>query len=188
MTTSIKRQCLVAVGCLATAGGLLPLAGIAQERAEGSSGAQLEVDNAVWGPLVATDSKAYPGSMCQASGSAQSMYYSSTTVANRTSETRSVVCPIVRDNLIEPWLRVVVHVRDRHSTQDITCIARAREADGTGGADQSMQTSGEGFEVLSVGDLSAPDFGPYVLVCQLPPMEEVNQPSYISSYRVTEPE
>jgi len=97
-----------------------------------------------------------------------------------------VVCPIVRDNLDQGWQRIHVFVRDRHSTRDIECIAQARETNGSPGAQLSVASSGEGFQMLTVGPIAAPQSGPYVLVCQLPAME-ANLPSYISSYRVYEP-
>ena len=145
---------------------------------------------AAQGPVLAAaspDAKMYPGSMCQVSGSSQSLYYSSAVIANRTASSVSVVCPIVRDNLEQGWQRIHVFVNDRHSTRDIECIARALEADGSHGASTSVQSSGTIPQMLTLGPVAAPQHGPYVLVCQLPPMEEPNQPSYISSYRVYEP-
>jgi hypothetical protein len=50
----------------------------------------------------AQDAKTFPGSMCQASGSSQNLYYSSSVVANRAASTQSAVCPIVRDDVTRP--------------------------------------------------------------------------------------
>jgi hypothetical protein len=132
-----------------------------------------------------------PGSACQASGSAQDLYYSGVSVANRNNTTSSAVCPIARQNGAQGWLAIAVFVRDRHSTQDITCVAQARDltgAAGTGWSD-TQSTSGEGDQTLVFGapGVGLPPFGPYTVVCSLPPMEEVNQPSYIASYIVAEP-
>jgi hypothetical protein len=131
----------------------------------------------------------FPGSSCQASGSAQALYYSGVIVANRGNSTRSAVCPIVRGNGLEAWLEIVVSVRDRHSTLDITCIAQARNATGAAAWSETRSTAGEGEQTLFFGapGVGLPDVGPYVVVCSLPPMEEVNQPSYIASYSITEP-
>ena len=133
----------------------------------------------------------FPGSLCQASGSTQDLYYSGVSVANRANSTNSAVCPIVRSNGLEAWLEIVVSVRDRHSTQNITCVAQARSAMGTAGTgwSETQSTVGEGEQTLVFGapGVGLPDVGPYVVVCSLPPMEEVNQPSYIASYSITEP-
>ena len=133
----------------------------------------------------------FPGSSCQASGSAQDLYYSGVIVANRGNSRRSAVCPIVRGNGLEAWLEIVVSVRDRHSTLDITCVAQARNAMGAAGSgwSETQSTAGEGEQTLFFGapGVGLPDVGPYVVVCSLPPMEEVNQPSYIASYSITEP-
>ena len=94
-------------------------------------------------------------------------------------------------NGLEAWLEIVVSVRDRHSTLNITCVAQARNAMGTAGTgwSESQSTVGEGEQTLFFGapGVGLPDVGPYVVVCSLPPMEEVNQPSYIASYSITEP-
>jgi hypothetical protein len=139
----------------------------------------------------AQEIQTFPGSSCQASGSAQDLYYSGVSIANRGDSTRSAVCPIVRSNGLEAWLEIVVSVRDRHSTLNITCIAQARNAMGTAGTgwSEAQSTVGEGEQTLFFGapGVGLPDVGPYVVVCSLPPMEEVNQPSYIASYSITEP-
>ena len=139
----------------------------------------------------AQEIQAFPGSSCQASGSAQNLYYSGVSVANRGNNTRSAVCPIVRSNGTEAWLEIVVSVRDRHSTLNITCVAQARNAMGAAGTgwSETQSTAGEGEQTLVFGApaIGLPDYGPYVLVCSLPPMEEVNQPSYIGSYSIEEP-
>jgi len=130
----------------------------------------------------------YPGSSCQASGSAQDLYYSGVTVANRGNSTRSAVCPIVRADVLDAWTLIQVYVHDRHSSQNVTCVAQARHQDGTAAWSQTESTAGEGAQSLFFGPPAGavPNFGPYVIVCSIPPMEEVNQPSYISSYVVEE--
>ena len=130
----------------------------------------------------------YPGSSCQASGSTQDLYYSGVTVANRGNGTQSAVCPIVRANVTDAWTVIQVYVRDRHSTQNITCVAQARHQNGTAAWSETRSTAGEGEQALFFGAPggAVPNFGPYVIVCSIPPMEEVNQPSYISSYVVEE--
>ena len=79
----------------------------------------------------------------------------------------------------------------RHSTQDISCVAQARDLAGTAGTGWSDTQSsvGEGDQTLVFGapGIDLPDYGPYTVVCSLPPMEEVNQPSYIASYVIVEP-
>jgi hypothetical protein len=133
----------------------------------------------------------FPGSLCQVSGSTQDLYYSGAAIANRGNSTSSAVCPIVRGNSLEGWLEIVVSVRDRHSTLNVTCVAQARNAMGIAGSgwSQTRSTVGEGDQTLFFGapGVGLPDVGPYVVVCSLPPMEEVNQPSYIASYSITEP-
>jgi hypothetical protein len=137
---------------------------------------------------AAQEVNSYPGSSCQASGSAQDLYYSGVTVANRGNAVRSAVCPIVRANVTDGWTVIQVYVRDRHSTQNITCVAQARHQDGTAAWSQARSSMGEGDQTLffPAPGGAVPNFGPYVLVCSIPPMEEVNQPSYISSYVVEE--
>jgi len=132
-----------------------------------------------------------PGSSCQASGSAQDLYYSGVSVANRGNNTRSAVCPVERHSPTDPWQLIAVFVRDRHSSQNISCVAQARDLYGVAGSgwSETQSTSGEGDQMLSFNAPGAaiPDYGPYVVVCSLPPMEEVNQPSYISSVAIVEP-
>jgi hypothetical protein len=130
----------------------------------------------------------FPGSACQASGSAQDLYYSGTNVANRTDATNSAVCPVTRRNGTAPWINIGVFVRDRHATLNITCTAEARSLTGTGGWSQTLSTSGEGEQTLmfQAPALPVPQYGPYVVVCSLPPMV-ANAPSYISAYGVIEP-
>jgi hypothetical protein len=139
----------------------------------------------------AQEFQTFPGASCQVSGSTQNLYYGGIVVANRGNSTKSAVCPIVRRNPTEGWLRIAVYVRDRHSTQDITCVARARDVNGTPGTgwSETQSTAGEGNQVLFFGPPGAvlPNHGPYTVVCSLPPMEEANQPSYIASYVIVEP-
>jgi hypothetical protein len=135
----------------------------------------------------AQDAKTFPGAQCQASGSAQNLYYSFSEIANRTAATQSAVCPIVRDNITQPWQRLAVRVRDRHDTQNITCVAYSQDFDGTTVWSQSQSSAGVGFATLVFNVPVEQDFGSYSLVCQLPPMQLVNQPSYISTYFIQEP-
>lgn len=132
----------------------------------------------------------FPGSACQASGSAQDLYYSGTIVANRTDATNTAVCPVTRSNGTAPWINIGVFVRDRHATLNITCTAEARSLAGTAGVgwSQTLSTSGEGEQTLmfQAPALPVPQYGPYVVVCSLPPMV-ANVPSYISAYGVIEP-
>lgn len=133
----------------------------------------------------------YPGSSCQASASAQDLYYSGQVIANRTAATKSAVCPFVRTNGVAGWNWIQVFVRDRHSTQNVTCVAQARDLFGTPGVGWSDTRSsvGEGDQTIFFpGPGVAPPFGgPYTITCSIPPMEEANQPSYISSLRIAEP-
>jgi hypothetical protein len=138
----------------------------------------------------AADNKTFPGSFCQSDGSQQTLYYSGVegmTIANRTNQARSAVCPIVRDNTTQAWLRLRVTVRDRHSTQDVRCVAHSTPPDGSGGWAQTQTTVGEGFATLNYGAIGAAPGGVYSVVCQLPAMEKVNQPSYVASYELIEP-
>ena len=143
------------------------------------------------GSAKAQQVHSFPGSTCQASGSAQDLYYSGTTVANRTGATNNAVCPVVRSRGTAPWLSLAVFVRDRRATQDIVCVAEARALSGVAGEgwSQTLTTSGEGDQVLMFGapdDGAVPAYGPYVVTCSLPPMVG-NAPSYIASYGVIEP-
>jgi hypothetical protein len=135
--------------------------------------------------------RTFPGSSCQASGSAQDLYYSTVSVANRGNGTNSAVCPIVRANPLAGWTAIAVVVNDRHSTQNITCVAEVRDVTGTAGTgwSETQSTAGEGIQALYFGPPggAVPDYGPYVVVCSIPAMEEVNQPSFISSYIIAEP-
>jgi hypothetical protein len=132
-----------------------------------------------------------PGSSCQASGSAQDLSYSTVSVANRGAATRNATCPIERENPLAAWSWIAVVVNDRHSTQNITCEAEVRDATGTAGTgwSETHSTAGEGVQVLVFGPPggTVPDYGPYVVSCSIPAMEEVNQPSFISSILVAEP-
>jgi hypothetical protein len=137
----------------------------------------------------AQEFQTFPGSACQASGSTQDLYYSANTIANRNNSTSSAVCPIVRTNPTSPWLLIHVYVRDRHSTGNVTCVAEARSLTGALTWTQTRSTNNEGEFTLVFGapGVDPADFGPYVVICSLPPMEELNQPSYISSYLIAEP-
>jgi hypothetical protein len=132
-----------------------------------------------------------PGASCQASGSSQDLSYSGVLAANRGNSTRSAVCPIVRSNGTEAWSLIAIYVRDRHSTANVSCVAQARDLSGTAGTGWSdtQSSAGEGDQVLLFAAPGAdlPDYGPYAVVCYIPPMEEVNQPSYIASYVIVEP-
>ena len=132
----------------------------------------------------------FPGSSCQASGSAQDLYYSGVSVANRNGSTSSAVCPLVRANGTAPWLAIAVFVRDRHATQEISCVAQARDLTGVAGSgwSETKSTSGEGDQTLVFGAPGAalPPYGPYVVICSLPPMVD-NVPSYIASLALVEP-
>jgi hypothetical protein len=133
----------------------------------------------------------FAGSACQGSGSAQDLYYSDGSIANRTDAANSAVCPLARRNPIGGWLAIVVFVRDRHSTQNVTCVARSRDVFGTAGTgwQETRSSNGEGDQslVFSPHGGTVPLYGPYSITCSLPAMEEVNQPSYISSYVLVEP-
>jgi len=133
----------------------------------------------------------FPGSSCQASGSAQDLSYSGVLAANRGNSTRSAVCPIVRSNGTEAWSLIAVYVRDRHSTANVSCVAQARDLSGAAGTGWSdtQASAGEGDQVLifAAPGSDLPDYGPYTVVCSIPAMEEVNQPSYIASYVIVEP-
>src|SRR5687767_3794798 len=124
----------------------------------------------------ADEIQTFPGSACQASGSAQDLYYSSVSVANRGNGTRSAVCPIVRTNGTAAWVQIHVFVRDRHSTGNVTCVAEARSLTGVLSWTQTRAAVGEGEQTLIFNAPAAavPDYGPYVLICSIPPMEEVN--------------
>lgn len=132
----------------------------------------------------------FPGSSCQASGSAQDLYYSGVAVANRNDSTSSAVCPLVRTNGTKAWRAIVVFVRDRHASQDISCVAQARDLTGVAGSgwSETKSTSGEGDQSLVFGapGVALPPYGPYVVTCSLPPMVD-NLPSYIASIVLAEP-
>jgi len=131
-----------------------------------------------------------PGSACQASGSAQDLYYSGVNVANRTDGQASAICPVARRNGTQGWSAIAVFVRDRHSTQDTTCVAQAKDLTGVAGSgwSETKSSSGEGEQVIVFGPaVGAPPYGPYAISCSIPTMEEAGVPSYISSYVVVEP-
>lgn len=132
----------------------------------------------------------FPGSSCQASGSAQDLYYSGVAVANRNGSTSSAVCPLVRARGTAGWLAIAVFVRDRHATENISCVAQARDLTGVAGSgwSETQSTSGEGDQTLVFGapGVALPPYGPYVVTCSLPPMVG-NVPSYIASIVLVEP-
>jgi hypothetical protein len=132
----------------------------------------------------------FTGSSCQASGSAQDLYYSGVSVANRNDSTSSAVCPLVRANGKAGWWAIAVFVRDRHATQNVSCVAQARDVTGVAGSgwSETQSTSGEGDQTLVFGapGTALPPFGPYVVTCSLPPMVD-NLPSYIASIVLVEP-
>ena len=101
----------------------------------------------------AQEVQTFTGSSCQASGSAQDLYYSGVSVANRNGSTSSAVCPLVRANGTADWLAIAVFVRDRHATQNISCIAQARDPSGVAGSgwSETQSTAGEGDQVLVFG-------------------------------------
>jgi|SRR5262245_38410973 len=131
-----------------------------------------------------------PGSSCQASSSVQDLYYSGVAIANRQDHTISAVCPLVRTKGTANWWAIAVFVRDRHETQEITCVAEARDVTGVAGSgwSETQSTSGTGDQKLVFGAPGAalPPYGPYVVTCSLPPMVD-NVPSYIASIVLVEP-
>ncbi len=134
----------------------------------------------------AEDGKSFPGILCQASGSAQDLSYSTTSVANRNATTSSAVCPIVRDVMGEPASSIEVELRDRHEVQNIQCTAYSVSTTGTAAWLQTLSTAGTGFQTLSFDAIEASDWGAYSLVCALPGMTD-NVPSYLATYRISEP-
>ncbi len=138
----------------------------------------------------AQEVQTFTGSSCQASGSAQDLYYSGVSVANRNGSTSSAVCPLVRSNGAAPWWAIYVFVRDRHETQEISCVAQARDLTGVAGSgwSETQSTSGTGDQALVFGapGTALPPYGPYVVTCSLPPMVD-NVPSYIASIVLVEP-
>ena len=102
-----------------------------------------------------------PGSACQASGSAQDLYYSGVTIANRTNGQASAICPIARRNGTQGWAAIAVFVRDRHSTENVTCVSQAKDLTGAGGWSETKSSSGEGEQTLVFGPaVGAPLYGP----------------------------
>jgi len=146
-----------------------------------------------WGSNAHADQTTYPGSACQATGSSQDLSYSSSgpILSNGLATAESANCPIVRRNVFAGWQAIAVFVRDRNSAEEITCTVYADDPTGVagGGWQETKTTVGEGDQTLIFGapGVDVPNFGPYSLVCRLPPEEEVNQPSWIASYSVIEP-
>ena len=115
-------------------------------------------------------------------------------MANRTDGQASAICPVARRNGTQGWAAIAVFVRDRHSTQDITCIAQARDLTGAsgsgwqetksaherrGGTDARLRCAARRRRIRRTGL--------YAIVCSIPTMEEAGVPSYIASYIVVEP-
>lgn len=128
----------------------------------------------------------FPGVMCQASGSAQDLYYSTSSIANRTAATSSAVCPIPRNAVTAAATSISVDVRNRHETEEIRCTAASVSTTGDTGWLQNLSTSGTGFHTLTFNGITATNWGAYSVVCALPPMV-ANVPSYLATYRINEP-
>ena len=130
--------------------------------------------------------KIYAASFCETSGTEQKAYVSNV-IANRTNSTFSVRCPIIRENPTDPYLRISVTLRDRHDTQDVRCQVVGAKPFGGQFSSPVESTNGTGDQVLVFGPINAPDNASYSVVCSIPPMIKINQPSYLTLYRVLEP-
>jgi hypothetical protein len=118
----------------------------------------------------ATDSKAFPDSMCKpASGEVARFFIGTRNVDPNAAH--PVVCPIVRDTMAAPGIASAsIIVFDRSPVEDIECTLLSLRLDGSLVASSSRKTYGKGtdYESLQFGKISSATGGHYKIICRIP--------------------
>jgi hypothetical protein len=146
----------------------------------------------------AGDEKVYPGAMCHQEGTSSTISYDgSARVHNPTASVAAVVCPIIRDSVLDKWSSVSVTVADRHADiysnddDQVVCRAWSAQTDGLGWF-QTQKTVGQypnswDSQVLTFGpQVEERDRGTFYLECFIPPRYQ-GLDSGVLSYRIDEP-
>ncbi len=139
-----------------------------------------------------SDRKIYAATNCQtAAGSEGTAYYSTNGRVYNTSTTDSLwlICPIVRDSTIDPWLELSVVARNS-ADEDVSiwCIAESRTASGALDREDNRYlstASGTSWETLSFEPGPSADYAFYQIRCGLPRHSGQFAPG-IASYSVVE--
>lgn len=142
----------------------------------------------------ATDTKIYPGASCQRHSGSTNYNHSSGIFRNNSStQTLTVVCPVIKDestkSIQDGWIKVL----DLNKDANFTCSAKSRYRKNDGGWTNywsgNKYSSGHGThtQTLGFGGFSQVSGGShYYIVCTIPKKDPANGASYLISYRVDE--
>jgi hypothetical protein len=122
-------------------------------------------------PAAAQDKKNYPGTMCQASGTAETRIErpSSGRATNLGPDAMTFQCPAVKDG--SSIAGATVHVIDEDPNGSVSCTLRSRDLSGSIGAEtraSSAADHGSTPVALTFGSQSGASFGYYILSCAVP--------------------
>jgi hypothetical protein len=141
----------------------------------------------------AADEKVFPGSLCVRLGTNNSIYYTgSGGIANPSTTTVTVVCPIVRDSVTANYSSVKVVVQDLNPSTNVACSVHATSQTGFlwhayPNNPLPPNYSNSQLYTFNIGQLpQAIDRGSYFVTCDLPPVYNGGT-SGVFSYRIDEP-
>lgn len=151
----------------------------------------------------AADEKVFPGTMCVQQGISSTVYYDGNGRVLNSSTTQAVIviCPIVRDSVLDKWQSVKVVAADRNpnANLNVTCTARSNQTDGLGWSYDPTNPSDPFYATLNWWESKTFTFNPpteerdrgtYFVSCTIPPRYVNGSSVYdsgIYSYRIDEP-
>lgn len=127
--------------------------------------------------FAATDEKIFPGTVCQ---SVFDKDYPVTyelgtgAAANYANSRLYVVCPLVRDTVLKPWVNVKVTVYDYDTTDSVACTVYNANSNGDSSnvyykSSPVSSNSFTGRQIFNFGKLSASHSrGAYFMTCRVP--------------------
>ena len=133
------------------------------------------------------DEKVFPGSMCIRTSGGTPSYSTSGKLLNTSSTVMTVVCPLVRDDVLHQWDVVQVTAIDQHVSQNIECRVRSASQDGNNFVETGRKTtslnsaSGQFIEFPTASEV---DRGSFFVLCTIPAAQPT--PSGIASYLIAE--
>jgi hypothetical protein len=139
----------------------------------------------------ASDKKIYPATSCRPDAESEGTVYYSTSGAVynvSTTETLTLVCPVVRDNTADAWVAISVVARNPGDAGVIWCTAESRYSSSTlyKKDDRYLGEGGTSWITVPFEAKPAPASGFYQIICRLPRHSKQYAPG-IASYSVTEP-
>ncbi len=140
----------------------------------------------------AVDTKNYAGATCQPVGGAISYDTIGRILNPSTAVVASTICPIVRDDASgagASWTAANMSVIDQNPAQGFSCSATSRTPNGAGGFFSNASTGAAfvGTATIPFAALGKFPGGYYAISCRVPVRTAAGASSFLSSYRVTEP-